>query len=997
MLLIRACCIGLLISVSGLAGGVSAWGWGEGGEQSSDTYPVSDVRGQRLPPLNPPREQGGSAPLSPHYQGGGGGRLAQPSTGDCDFQSRSLQETTDPSVEADADRNHPRDHPFADSNHPNAGPKQGDIPVVGMASHALGCLAIGSGTLAPASGIVHLTWEGQVERARLILGVAGAEAGHTIKVNGQAVAQVPVQPEGRLCGDGEVFSLSIPPEAVVQGDNRIEITSDALAGDAWSATDVRLEVLGDLFISVPESTTPYGLSLGPSPGLSAMAATTAIVSFTNSYDGTIQEAIVQIPDGYDATPRPLLIAVHARSGTKEKGLDWFDEEANAMGWLLASPELHGSWEPDPDCYDPGIECDYEDEVVTEGGKPGAYAYASLESQYDVIGTVEYVIEHYEVKANQIYIAGYSMGGQGDVIIGAKYPHLFAAVFDNKGPTDMVEWYDEQADYYGSENTPQVRAMRKECHVDGDPKAPEENPFCYQRRSGIHFANNYLHVPISMTHSISDALVPIHHSRDVRDAINGHGPDLTASLYEDPYAIDPDTGDPCPDHYHCYEPDPADVLDFLDQFTLDNTPTHVHVTSDESKSYYWMNLAQSGGDHWSQVEASYHPITATVTAAISDSHPLTVSFNLGSTPITETIPQPGMGLSATTYLVRGGGNNHLHSYTSGYLTIPLTTTGQFTFTVSAIEATLSAHPATVSGWYESTSTITTVLKDQLDNPLPSSTAVQLSTSAGVFPNGKSTYTTNLTGDDLAFTSTLTLAPLDGPAEVTASVGGVTDSTMIDAIYPGVAVSIATDKHFIYSGEMVTYTYWISNTGDTALTNVTLRDTTGTICELSTLAEGAKHSCSRSEAPDQTTIVTATVTAQDPLGNDVADEDQATVTVASPEVEITITPDKTAVYEGEMVAYTYRITNTGNVTLTDVRVVDDDGTPGGEDVLVCEYATLIERATRTCNRNRTVTQTTTSVATVRGQDPQGREVSNSDSATVTVPTIYLPAIVRNRHTP
>jgi dienelactone hydrolase len=876
-----------------------------------------------------------------------------------------------------------------------------------VASNALGCLTVGSGAPAPTSGTVHLTWQGQVERARLIVGVAGTEAGHTIKVNGQPVAQVPVQPAGRLCGDGEVFYLSVPPEVVVQGDNRIEITGDALAGDEWSAVDVRLEVLGDLFISVPESTTLYGLS-----GLSAMAATTAIVSFTNSYDGTTQEAIVQIPDGYDATPRPLLIAVHARSGTKEKGLDWFDEEANTMGWLLASPELHGSWEPDPDCYDPGIECDYEDEVVTEGGKPGAYAHASMESQYDIIGTVEYMVEHYEVKTDRIYIAGYSMGGQGDVIIGAKYPHLFAAVFDNKGPTDMVEWYDEQADYYGSENTSQVRAMRKECHIDGDPKAPEENPFCYQRRSGIHFASNYLHVPISMTHSISDALVPIHHSRDVRDAINGYGPDLTASLYEDPDAIDPDTGDPCPDHYHCYEPDPAEVLGFLDQFTLDNTPTHVHVTSDESKSYYWMNLTQSGGDHWSQVEATYYPTTATVTATVSDSHPLTVSFNLGSTPITDTIPQPGMGLSATTYLVRGGGNNHLHSYTSGYLTTPLTTTGQFTLTVSAIEAALSAHPATVSGWHRSTSTITTVLKDRLDNPLPGSTAVQLLTSAGVFPNGKSTYTTTLAGDHLAFTSTLTLDPLDGPAEVTASVGGVTGSTIVDAIYPEVEVSITPDKHFIYSGETVTYTYRVSNTGDTALTNVMMTDATGTLCELGALAEGTAHSCSKSEAPDQTTTVTATVTGQDPLGNDVTDDGQTTVTVASPEVEITITPDKTAVYEGELVAYTYRITNTGNVTLTDVTVVDDNGAPEDadrshpdadrshpedDDVLVCEYAILTEGAARVCSRNRTVTQTTTSIATVRGQDPGGHEVSDSDSATVAVPTIYLPAIVRNRHTP
>ena len=549
---------------------------------------------------------------------------------------------------------------IARASGPEDGSGQENGAVIGLASNALECLAVGNDLPGKASGVVKLTWRGQAERARLVLSVAGTEASHTIKVNGQPVALAPVQPGGQPCSTEEYFYLDISPKVLVQGDNLIEITDGALPGDSWTAANVRLQVFGGFTVSQAGGADSTGQI--STAGVSVTAIDTPIFTFTNSYDGSSQEAIAQIPDGYDDnTPTPLLIAVHARNGTKESGLDWFDDEANSRDWLLASPELHGSWTP-----------------PQKPDKPGAFAYASLESQYDVIGTVNYMVQSYNVDPNRIYLAGYSMGGQGGVVTAAKFPHLFAAVFDNKGPTDMAEWYDEQVAYYGDPDTDVVRAMREECHIAGVPQTPAENPFCYQRRSGIHFASNYIHVPISMTHSISDALVPIHHSRDLRDAINSYGPDQPALLFEDNTVT-------CSPHYHCYEPDPETVLDFLEPFTLNDNPTHISITTDESKSYYWMNLAQTGGDHWSQVEVTYYPISLTVSATISDTHPLTVAFNLGSVPITDIIEQPGMGLPATTYLVEGGGNNYLYNYVSGYLTTTLATTGQFTLTISAVES------------------------------------------------------------------------------------------------------------------------------------------------------------------------------------------------------------------------------------------------------------------------------------------------------------------------
>ncbi|RKX25564.1 MAG: hypothetical protein DRP47_09630, partial [Candidatus Zixiibacteriota bacterium] len=47
--------------------------------------------------------------------------------------------------------------------------RQESEPVIGLASNALECLAVGNDLPGKASGIVNLTWPGRAERARLIL------------------------------------------------------------------------------------------------------------------------------------------------------------------------------------------------------------------------------------------------------------------------------------------------------------------------------------------------------------------------------------------------------------------------------------------------------------------------------------------------------------------------------------------------------------------------------------------------------------------------------------------------------------------------------------------------------------------------------------------------------------------------------------------------------------------------------------------------------------
>jgi poly(3-hydroxybutyrate) depolymerase len=509
---------------------------------------------------------------------------------------------------------------------------------------------VASGAPGAAAGAVHLTWRGTAQRARLIVWVAGADAAHTIRVNGHAVAAAPVLPDGEPC-QGQPVYLDIPSAVLVQGRNQIELTDDALAGDDWTASQVRLEVFGAIQRPAPEAA-----------GLAAGAAVSLTVNFVNGYDLTSQQAWIQVPSSYNpSVPTPLVLYAHARSSHMYEPADssqnW-DSAVEARGWLLASPQMHGHW--------PGTA------QTPVPNPPGIYAYASLESQYDLVGTLRYMLDNYNVKRDQIYLFGSSMGGQIATVTAAKYPHIFAAVFDSKAPTDMAQWYGESSTFHQD-------WMERECYTGSaaspQPRTPGQNPFCYQRRSSQSFAGNFLHVPISITHSQADTLVPIAHSFELRDAINALGPDRPAAVY-----VDTVVGPTCGSPFHCYDPDPAAVMDFFAPFRLQARPDQLRISSDQSKHYYWLNLAQTGGDHWTHVEATavnYNSQAHVLTLVITDTQALSVGVNLGTAPIAgfEGLSQPGLGWPSGNYLVQGPGLNSVQAYTSGYLTVTVPSEGR----------------------------------------------------------------------------------------------------------------------------------------------------------------------------------------------------------------------------------------------------------------------------------------------------------------------------------
>jgi hypothetical protein len=109
--------------------------------------------------------------------------------------------------------------------------------------------------------------------------------------------------------------------------------------------------------------------------------------------------------------------------------------------------------------------------------------------------------------------------------------------------------------------------------------------------------------------------------------------------------------------------------------------------------------------------------------------------------------------------------------------------------------------------------------------------------------------------------------------------------------------------------------------------------------------------------------------------------------NPEIDILKTVDPTTLpVGGGDVTYTYVVTNTGDVPLTDVAVRDDNGTPANtaDDFDVdCPKTELAVDEAMTCTADVSgTTETTTNIATATGKDGD-TTVTDTDDATVTVP--------------
>ncbi len=106
----------------------------------------------------------------------------------------------------------------------------------------------------------------------------------------------------------------------------------------------------------------------------------------------------------------------------------------------------------------------------------------------------------------------------------------------------------------------------------------------------------------------------------------------------------------------------------------------------------------------------------------------------------------------------------------------------------------------------------------------------------------------------------------------------DSTTVIVIGPALDLTVEVSPPVIYSGEAVTFTYTVKNTGDVDLTDVTIEDGFGNTINVGPLAEGAPAVFW--QIPYrlyETTTNIVVATGADPLGGAVSDSESATVFV------------------------------------------------------------------------------------------------------------------------
>jgi predicted esterase len=377
---------------------------------------------------------------------------------------------------------------------------------------------------------------------------------------------------------GATKEWSVNPDILAQGENLVRIESGMRPNgepDEWGMANVHLVLEGS----------------------NLRATEFEDFVFTSSYDGSSQPAALQVPTSYDpGQPTPLLIAVHGWGDDRWAALGSFAFEANDAGWLLAAPDMHGERSAYP-------------------RPPYDHPLASRASQHDILDTIDYVRERYNVDPSRIYLAGVSLGGQIALVTAAKNPGLFAAVVSDRGPTDLALWYEEAPEW-------RQALIAQEC---GGP--PESGTwFEYQRRSPINYARNLTHTPLHLYHGTDDTVVLPHHSQDMVDAILSY--DSTAPVTLTTFLGGHDT--PVPGGN-------ADIVQWLGSHELGQVPFQIDAITDESTTFWWAQITQQGStERWTELQGNLQSSSRLI-IALNDPGGIDLTANLALLNLPQAIP------------------------------------------------------------------------------------------------------------------------------------------------------------------------------------------------------------------------------------------------------------------------------------------------------------------------------------------------------------------------
>ncbi len=313
--------------------------------------------------------------------------------------------------------------------------------------------------------------------------------------------------------------------------------------------------------------------------------------------------------------------------------------------------------------------------------------------------------------------------------------------------------------------------------------------------------------------------------------------------------------------------------------------------------------------------------------------------------------------------------------------------------------------------------------------------------------------SVTGGDLALgqasctitvdvTSTVNGTYINGPANITTNLNPPANASL-EVIQPsidivksitavnGAAVTSDTDPDKVYSkvGDVITYSFVATNTTPQAATNTTLNtnlanvritedtfsgagDMTTLSCapvQGSTLASGAKMTCTATYVVQQADLDNAPLTnvaratGTPTAGPNVTDTDDETIPATwTPALVLDKTASVVDVDQdgvtglGDHIMYAFTVTNTGNVTVANITVVDDRLTQRAITV-TCTPTTIAPTQVSTCAANAPYVidqadvdaKKVVNTAYSTGTGPKGGPVrSNNDSTETPVEPFRIP---------
>jgi uncharacterized repeat protein (TIGR01451 family) len=278
------------------------------------------------------------------------------------------------------------------------------------------------------------------------------------------------------------------------------------------------------------------------------------------------------------------------------------------------------------------------------------------------------------------------------------------------------------------------------------------------------------------------------------------------------------------------------------------------------------------------------------------------------------------------------------------------------------------------------------------------------TAGASETCTATYTVTQADIDhgaLADSATATGTDPAGDAFTTGRSSAILPAAQAPAIS---MVKSASPSQVHAAGDVITYSFLVTNTGNDTLTGIRVSDAqvvaagrlSGPVtCPGTSLAPGASVTCTATYTVTQADVDTGTVTdsatatGTPPSGPAVTSAPSAASVSIPPAPALTVAKSTTTVtvtHAGQRVPYSFLVTNAGNVTLTGVTVTDTaapPSDPAGLSPVTCPVTTLAPRASTTCTATYTVTQadvdegSVDDSATATGTPPSGPAVTSPPS--------------------